>query len=93
MPNCILRHVWVVDTIEDRGKKPNGQFNAWKTFAFFSGATFQLAASVVVFGYLGNLLAHRWHHAWVTAVGVVLGVFVGGSGLAFLAKQIMGDKR
>lgn len=59
----------------------------------YSGATFQLATSIVVFGFLGHLLARKWNMPWLTAGGVVLGVVVGATGLAFLAKQILGEKR
>jgi len=64
----------------------------WKTFAVYSGATLQLGASIVVFGYFGHILAQNWHRPWLTAIGVVLGVVVGATGLAWLAKQILGDK-
>lgn len=76
----------------DNEHKPKQQDSPWKTLAFFSGATMQLGVCVVVFGYLGRIFALRWHHTWVTAVGVFLGVLVGASGLAYLAKQILGDK-
>lgn len=82
----------MVQTIADKDKEPRSEFRPWKTFALFSGATLQLATCIVVFGYLGHLLALRWHHAWVTAAGVAAGVVVGSSGLAFLAKQVLGDK-
>ncbi|WP_233095932.1 hypothetical protein [Alicyclobacillus sp. SO9] len=65
----------------------------WKTFAVYSGAMFQFAACMVVFGYLGHLMSNHVHHMWPTIVGVVFGVVVGSTGLAFLAKQILGDKR
>jgi hypothetical protein len=64
----------------------------WKTFAVYSGATLQLAVSVIVFGYLGHRLAVQTHHEWMIALGVVLGVVVGASGLAFLIKNILGDR-
>jgi purine-cytosine permease-like protein len=86
----------VVCTFENeqqpKSKKPSTSQNPWKTFAVFSGATLQLAVSVVVFGYLGVHFGQQTHHAWLSVVGVILGVVVGGSGLAFLAKQILGDK-
>jgi hypothetical protein len=64
----------------------------WKTFAVCSGASLQLAVSVVVFGFLGYRLGLKTHHVWFTVGGVIVGVIVGASGLAFLAKQILGDK-
>ncbi|MCL6627266.1 MAG: AtpZ/AtpI family protein [Alicyclobacillus shizuokensis] len=81
----------MVTAVADNDGKQR-QASPWKTFAFFSGASLQLAVCIVVFGYLGQRLAVHWHHAWVTAVGVFFGVFVGASGLAFLAKQVLGDK-
>lgn len=64
----------------------------WKTFAVYSGAMFQFGACMVIFGYLGHRLSSRIHHTWPTIAGVVFGVIVGSSGIAFLAKQILGDK-
>ncbi|WAH36869.1 hypothetical protein [Alicyclobacillus dauci] len=75
----------------EKSKSPSSQ-NPWKTFAVFSGATMQLAVSVVVFGFLGYHFAAKTHHVWLTILGVIVGVVVGASGLAFLAKQILGDK-
>lgn len=72
-------------------KSPTGQ-NPWKTFAVFSGATLQLAVSVCVFGFLGYHFGEQTHHVWLTVLGVIVGVVVGGTGLAFLAKQILGDR-
>lgn len=66
--------------------------NPWKTFAVYSGATLQLAVCIVVFTLLGVHFAHQLHHVWLTVVGAIVGVVVGGSGLAVLAKQILGDK-
>ncbi|GGJ10927.1 hypothetical protein GCM10010885_20190 [Alicyclobacillus cellulosilyticus] len=76
----------------DRQSKPLQKLSPWKTFAVFSGATLQLGACTVVFGYLGHLLALRWHAVWLTAAGTLAGVVVGASGLAFLVKQWLGDK-
>ena len=78
--------------VDKNGKRPKTEPSLWKTFAVYSGATLQLAVSIVVFGYLGYRLAVHTHHAWLTVVGVIFGVIVGASGLAFLAKQILGDK-
>ena len=35
----------------------------------------------------------RIHHLYPTIAGVIIGVVVGGTGLAFLAKQILGDRQ
>jgi len=67
------------------------QTNMWKTFAVYSGATFQLATSIVVFGFFGHFFAQKWNMPWLTVAGVVLGVLVGATGLAFLAKRILGE--
>lgn len=64
----------------------------WKTFAVYSGAMFQFAVCMAVFGYLGHRISVRVHNIWPTIAGVVFGVVVGSSGLVFLAKQILGDK-
>lgn len=85
----------VVEAVADKQgneRKPNAQESPWKTLAFFSGATMQLGICVVVFGYFGRILALRWHHTWIMVIGVFFGVLVGASGLAYLAKQILGDK-
>jgi hypothetical protein len=81
-----------VSIVADNNRE-NAERSMWKTFAVYSGASFQLAACIVVFGYLGYRLGSKTHHEWVTVCGVVVGVIVGASGLAFLAKQILGDKR
>lgn len=79
---------------EQQPKSDKSQSNQkmWKTFAIYSGATLQLAVSVVVFGFLGYHFGQQTHHVWLTIIGVIVGVIVGGSGLAFLAKQLLGDK-
>lgn len=64
----------------------------WKIFAIYSGALFQFAACMVVFGYLGHRMSLHIQRLWPTVAGVIFGVIVGASGLAFLAKQILGDK-
>lgn len=85
------RLVWVVSTFA-KDKRDQTDSNLWKTFAVYSGATLQLAVSIVVFTYLGHRLANQTHHSWITIVGAVVGVIVGASGLAFLAKKILGDQ-
>ncbi|GMA63546.1 hypothetical protein GCM10025859_39860 [Alicyclobacillus fastidiosus] len=80
---------------EQRPKSENSRLknqNPWKTFAVYSGATLQLAVCIVVFTFLGYHFAEQLHHVWLTVIGTILGVVVGGSGLAILAKQILGDK-
>lgn len=87
--------IWVVEAVarkDDDKRKPRMQDSPWKTLAFFSGATMQLGVCVVVFGFLGQMLAHRWHHTYIMIIGVFFGVLVGATGLAYLAKQILGDK-
>lgn len=83
----------MVVTLKEDKQTPQQRRNQWKTLAVYSGATLQLGTSVVVFAYLGHDLALHWHAPWVTAAGAVVGVVVGGTGLAFLAKQILGDRR
>jgi uncharacterized membrane-anchored protein len=81
---------WVVSKVADnRGPQSNPKM--WKTFAVYSGAMFQLAVCMVVFGYLGHRISTQIHHLWPTIVGVLFGILVGATGLAFLAKQILGD--
>ncbi|RIV20992.1 hypothetical protein D2Q93_10915 [Alicyclobacillaceae bacterium I2511] len=82
-----------LDTVKKYRQIPQQRSNQWKTLAVYSGATLQLGTSVVVFALLGHGLALRWHAPWVTAAGALVGVVVGGTGLVFLAKQILGDRQ
>lgn len=75
-----------------KGDKPSSEKTPWQMLALFSGATLQLPTCIVVFGYFGHVFAVRWHHAAWSVIGVVVGTLVGASGLAFLAKQFLGDK-
>lgn len=75
-----------------KSEKSSTDQKMWKTFAVYAGVTLQLAGSVVVFGFLGYHFGEQTHHVWLTVLGVIVGVVVGGSGFAFLAKQILGDK-
>lgn len=75
-----------------KSKGPRGDMAPWRMFALFSGATLQLPTCIVVFGYFGHMFALRWHHPWLNVVGVLVGIVVGASGLAFLAHQFLGDK-
>jgi uncharacterized membrane-anchored protein len=81
----------VVYEVADNDRPPSST-NMWKTFAVYSGAMFQFAACMIVFGYVGHRVSVRIHQLWPTIVGVAFGVFVGVSGLVFLAKRILGDK-
>lgn len=82
----------MVSIVADNNRS-NKEKSMWKTFAVYSGVSFQLAACIVVFGYLGYRLSSRTHHEWWTVCGVIVGVIVGVSGLAYLVKQILGDKQ
>ncbi|MCY0892278.1 MAG: AtpZ/AtpI family protein [Acidibacillus sp.] len=73
-------------------KKPTAPFNTWKAVAVFSGASLQLLVTMIVFGFLGHLLAERTGLSWLTAIGVLFGMIVGISGLSFLIKQFLGGK-
>jgi hypothetical protein len=81
----------VVGAFENNKKQPGRDVNMWKTFAVYSGATLQFGTLIVVFGYLGNLSARKWNIPWLMPLGVIVGVVAGGTGLAFLAKQLLGD--
>jgi hypothetical protein len=88
-----------VATVEQGDKRSGGakkpgkdSYQVWKTFAFFSGAGLQLGVSIVVFAYLGRLAGVHWHKPWLVAVGALVGIVVGASGLAVLVKQILGDR-
>ncbi|WP_232302199.1 hypothetical protein [Alicyclobacillus hesperidum] len=87
---------WVVCAFADEQRqKARGarqEPSVWKTFAVFSGAILQLGGSIVGFGILGHYIGAQTHHVWLTILGVIVGVVVGASGLAFLAKQILGDR-
>ena len=84
--------VGVVKTIADHRKSPGSSLREWKAFAVFSGLGLQLLVNMLVFGYLGHLLAVRWHHAWITALGVLAGLGVGVYGVSYLIKRMLGDK-
>jgi hypothetical protein len=60
-----------------------------KTYAVLLSLMLQLATCTVVFGYLGHLLAQKWHHPFVTLVGILVGLGVGMSGFAFLANHLL----
>ncbi|MCY0876645.1 MAG: AtpZ/AtpI family protein [Firmicutes bacterium] len=79
-------------TIADRKKKAAASFSEWKAFAVFSGMAFQLVANMLVFGYIGHLLAVHMHRPWLTALGVVVGLGTGVYGMAYLVKKLLGDK-
>lgn len=72
--------------------EPKAEPRLWKTFAVYSGAALQWGTCVVVFSYLGHLLSKRWGSPWLTAAGALLGIVVGGVGLVFLARQLLGDR-
>ncbi|GMA57546.1 hypothetical protein C7445_103145 [Alicyclobacillus sacchari] len=76
----------------DERQEQRQEPSVWKTFAVFSGAILQLGGSIVGFGILGHYIGAQTHHVWLTILGVMVGVVVGASGLAFLAKQILGDR-
>lgn len=63
-----------------------------KTYAVLLSLMLQLATCTVVFGFIGHLLAQKWHHPYITAVGIFFGLGVGMSGFAFLAKRLLGEK-
>lgn len=78
--------------IADRQKKPAPSLSEWKAFAVFSGMAFQLVANMLVFGWIGHVLAEKWHAPYLTAIGVVVGLGTGLYGMAYLVKRLMGDK-
>lgn len=82
----------MVDGFANKGNKPRNEMAPWRMFALFSGATLQLPTCIVVFGFFGHVFAVRWHHPFISVIGVLVGTIVGASGLAFLAKQFLGDK-
>lgn len=53
---------------------------------------FQLVANMLVFGYIGHLLAARLDRPWLTALGVVVGLGTGLYGMAYLVKKLLGDQ-
>lgn len=64
----------------------------WRTFAVFSGASLQVAVSIIVFGYLGYRMGLRWHIPWLTALGVFAGFVIGATGLGFIIKRLLGER-
>jgi hypothetical protein len=63
-----------------------------KTLAVLLSLMMQLATCTVVFGFLGHLLAQKWNHPYITAIGILVGLGIGLSGFAFLAKHLLGEK-
>ncbi len=82
----------VVKTITDHRKTPGSSFREWKAVAVFSGLGLQLLVNMLVFGYIGHLLAASWHRSWMTAIGVLVGLGVGIYGVSYLIKRMLGDK-
>jgi Putative F0F1-ATPase subunit Ca2+/Mg2+ transporter len=63
-----------------------------KSLAVLLSLMMQLATCTVVFGFIGHLLANKLHHPYITAVGIIVGLAVGMSGFAYLAKHFLGEK-
>lgn len=61
-------------------------------YAVLLGLAMQLATCTIVFGVIGHLLAQQWNHPYITAIGIFVGLGVGLSGFAFLAKHLLGEK-
>lgn len=80
---------------EDRNEARSArkQPSDWALFAVYSGATLQLAGCIVGLGFVGHVVSLHVHRLWPTVAGVVLGVIAGVSGLTFLVKQVLGDRR
>ncbi len=76
----------------DEDTKSPETYRVWKTFAVFSGASLQVAINMIVFGYLGYRMGLRWHLPWLTAVGVLVGLAVGATGLGFIIKRLLGER-
>ncbi len=80
----------MVNPINPTRKRNDGR-SVWLLYAIFSGATLQLAVNMVVFGYLGSLVAHHYHQVWWTLLGVGFGLFSGGSTFYILIKRLVGE--
>ncbi len=80
----------MVNSINPTRKRNDGR-SVWLLYAIFSGATLQLAVNMVVFGYLGSLLAHHFHQVGWTLIGVGFGLFTGGSTMYILMKRVLGE--
>jgi hypothetical protein len=76
----------------DGAKNPNGRPGTLRTYVVLLSLMMQLATCTVVFGYIGHLLANAWHLPYLTAVGILVGLGIGLSGFAFLAKHLLGEK-
>lgn len=83
------------DSDKPRKDRPpgNGAYPVWKTFALFSGAGLQLGVNIVVFAYLGRLAGLHYHKSWLVAVGALVGIITGASGLVIMLRRMMGDSR
>lgn len=85
-------HRVVAAFANDDGEKPSGTSQIWRTFAVFSGASLQVAANIIVFGYLGYRMGLHWRLPWLTVVGVFVGFTVGATGLGFIIKRLLGER-
>lgn len=87
---------WAVNEFENNGQEPKqqptGQQSALKTYAVLLSLMLQLATLTLVFGYIGHVLAQKWHHPYFTAIGLIVGVGSGMSGIVVLAKHLLGGK-
>ncbi|WP_035485775.1 AtpZ/AtpI family protein [Alicyclobacillus contaminans] len=75
-----------------RNQQQNSGPSTIRALVVLGSLVLQLATCTVVFGVLGYLLAGKWHYPFLTIVGILLGLIVGMSGFAYLAKHFLGEK-
>ncbi|MBX6352102.1 MAG: hypothetical protein IRZ10_02105 [Thermoflavifilum sp.] len=46
-----------------------------------------------MFAYLGRLAGLHYHKSWLVAVGALVGIITGASGLVIMLRRMMGDSR
>ena len=78
------------DNHSDNGQ--SGRSGTLRTIAVMLSLMMQLATSTVVFGFIGRWFALKWNHPYFTLLGILVGLGIGLSGFAYLAKHFLGEE-